>query len=305
MPNQLVRRLVQLVPTAFVVVTLVFIVFRIVPGDPASMIAGPEATAADREMITRQLGLDKPIYHQYLIYLRDVVRGDLGESLYSGRPVLETVLERFPKTLRLAVASLLFAVPLGMALGVVAAVRAHSPLDYGSMVLAVAGVSLPNFWLGLMLMMLLSVKLGWLPSSGIGGIDHIILPALSLGLPVTAIIARLTRSSMLDSLRRDYVRTARAKGLGESRVVIGHALRNSLIPTTAAIGLYFGHLLGGSVVIEMLFSWPGLGHLLITAVRDRDYPVVQGTVLLFSVNFIFINVLVDTLYFFLDPRTRS
>jgi glutathione transport system permease protein len=156
-----------------------------------------------------------------------------------------------------------------------------------------------------MLMMLLSVKLGWLPSSGIGGLDHLILPALSLGLPVTAIIARLTRSSMLDSLRRDYVRTARAKGLGEGRVVTRHALRNSLIPTTAAIGLYFGHLLGGSVVIETLFSWPGLGHLLISAVRDRDYPVVQGTVLLFSINFILINALVDTLYVFLDPRTRA
>lgn len=302
---QLTRRLVLLIPTVFVVVTLVFVAFRIVPGDPASLIAGPEATAVDRAMIKRQLGLDKPLYAQYVVYLGQLARGDLGKSLYSGRPVKKEVLVRFPLTLQLATAGLLIAVPIGILLGVIAAVYNHSPLDYGSMLFAVIGVSFPNFWIGLMLMLLLSVKFGWLPSSGVGGIKHLVLPAVSLGLPAMAIIARLTRASMLDTLHQDYIRTARAKGVRERHVLLGHALRNSLIPTTTAIGLHFGYLLGGSVVIETLFSWPGLGDLLITAVRGRDYPIVQGAVLLFALNFVLINVLVDVLYTYLDPRTRG
>lgn len=305
MAEQLARRLIQLVPTLFVVVTLVFVVFRIVPGDPATLMAGPEATEADRAMIRRQLGLDEPIYVQYVLFMKQAVQGDLGKSQYSGRPVAEEVASRYPATLLLALASLVVSVPFGLALGIVASVRQRSPLDYGSMAFAVAGVSLPNFWLGLMLVVLFAVELGWLPSSGMGEPRHIVLPAITLGLPSMAVVARLTRSSMLDILHRDYIRTARAKGLQENAVILRHALRNSLIPTVTAIGLQFGHLLGGSVVVETLFSWPGLGYLLITAVRGRDYPVVQGTVLLFALNFILINALVEALYAYLDPRLRT
>ncbi|HVC32079.1 MAG TPA: ABC transporter permease [Chloroflexota bacterium] len=302
MSQQLVRRFVQLVPTVFVVATLVFIVFRIVPGDPATLMAGPEATAADRALIRHELGLDRPVYVQYVLFLRDVVRGDLGKSMYSGRPVVEEVLTHYPATLLLAVASLFIAVPIGLALGTIAAVYQRSPLDYGGMAFAVAGVSLPNFWLGLMLMILFAVQLRLLPSSGIGGLRYLILPAISLGLPGTAIIARLTRASLIDTLNRDYVRTARAKGLRDRVVVVRHALRNALIPTVTAIGLHFGYLLGGSVIIETLFSWPGMGYLLISAVRDRDYPVVEGAVLVFAFSFILINALVEVLYTYLDPR---
>jgi ABC-type dipeptide/oligopeptide/nickel transport system permease component len=305
MAQQLSRRLVQLVPTVFAVATMIFVIFRIVPGDPATLIAGSEATAEDRAMIERQLGLDRPIHVQYISYLRGLAQGDMGNSLYSGRPVLNEVLAHFPATLMLAASSLVIAVPIGIALGVVAAIRYASPVDYGSMMFAVLGVSLPNFWIGLMLMVVFAVKLGWLPSSGMGSPSHLILPAISLGLPVMAIIARLTRSSMLEVLHRDYVRTARAKGLGERSVITRHALRNSLIPTVTAIGLMFGTLLGGSVIIESLFSWPGLGRLLITAVRSRDYPIVQGAVFLFAVNFVLINAIVDSMYMLLDPRTRT
>ncbi len=305
MAEQLARRLVQLVPTLLVVVTLVFVVFRIVPGDPATLMAGPEATAADRALIRHQLGLDQPLYVQYVTFVRQAVQGDLGKSQYSGRPVIQEVAERYPATLLLALSSLLVSVPLGLLLGAVAAVRQRSPLDYGSMALAVAGVSLPNFWLGLMLVVVFAVGLGWLPSSGMGELRHLVLPAVTLGLPSLAVVARLTRSSMLDTLHRDYIRTARAKGLPEQAVILRHALRNSLIPTVTAIGLQFGHLLGGSVVVETLFSWPGLGYLLITAVRGRDYPVVQGTVLVFAVSFILINALVEALYAYLDPRLRT
>jgi peptide/nickel transport system permease protein len=304
MGNFAIRRIVLLVPTVLVVTTLVFTVFRLVPGDPTIFLAGPEATARDQAEIRKSLGLDKPVGVQYFIFMKQAARGDFGKSQYSRRPVIKEIAARYPYTLLLACASIAVAATLGVALGVLAAVRHASIFDYGSMVLAIAGVSLPNFWLGLLFMLLFSVKLHWLPTSGSGEVRHLILPAITLGLPATAVIARLTRSTMLETLHQDYIRTAHAKGLGRTAVILRHGLRNSLIPTITVIGLNFGNLLGGSVIAETLFSWPGIGFLLINAVRGRDYPVVTGVVFVFSITFILINALVDILYGLIDPRIR-
>ncbi len=302
MGNYAIRRLVLLVPTVLAVTSLVFIIFRLVPGDPSVFLAGPEATARDQAEIRTSLGLDKPVVVQYFIFMKQAARGDFGKSQYSRRPVISEITARYPYTLLLACVSIVVAATLGVTLGVIAAVRHASVFDYGSMVLAIAGVSLPNFWIGLLLMLLFSVKLHWLPTSGAGDLRHIILPAITLGLPATAVIARLTRSTMLETLHQDYVRTAQAKGLAPATVIMRHALRNSLIPTVTVIGLNFGNLLGGSVIAETLFSWPGIGFLLINAVRGRDYPVVTGVVFVFSITFILVNTLVDMMYGLLDPR---
>jgi len=296
------RRVLLLVPTVVVVTTLVFVVFRLVPGDPTVFLAGPEATAQDRAEVRQALGIDQPIPVQYAIFLANAAQGDFGRSIYSKRPVIGEIAARYPSTLLLAATSLAVAATLGISLGVLAAVRHGGPFDYGGMTLAIAGVSLPNFWLGLLLMLLFSVTLHWLPTSGSGDWRHLVLPAVTLGVPATAVIARLTRSTMLETLHQDYIRTAHAKGLSPARITISHALRNSLIPTVTVVGLNFGYLLGGSVIAETLFSWPGIGLLLITAVRGRDYPVVTGVVFVFSITFILVNMLVDLLYGFLDPR---
>jgi peptide/nickel transport system permease protein/oligopeptide transport system permease protein len=277
---------------------------RAVPGDPARLIAGPEATQAELEAVRREWGLDAPLPVQYLQYLGRVARGDLGESIRSRRPVTAELAARFPNTLRLALASLLIMTVLGVSVGILAATHQNTFLDYTSMTVALVGISMPIFWLGLMLMLLFSLYLGWLPATGKDGPMHLVLPAITLGTALTAVVARITRASMLEVLRQDYIRTARAKGLSERVVVWAHALRNALIPTVTVVGLNFGGLLSGAVLTETVFAWPGIGRLIVDAIEMRDYPVVQGAVLLVAVTYSLVNLIVDVAYAFIDPRIR-
>jgi ABC-type dipeptide/oligopeptide/nickel transport system permease component len=299
------RRLILLIPTLIGVSILIFGIMKFIPGDPAQMIGGIDASEQDLEAIRHRLGLDQPVYVQYLKFVGNALQGDFGDSIRSHRPVTDELAHRLPETVKLAVASTLLATVVGMVLGVLAALRPYSLLDNLSMALAISGVSTPVFWLGLMLILLFSVRLGWLPTSGSGGIDHLVLPALTLAASSAAIIARQMRSDMLEVLHAEYVRTARAKGLGEQAVVVRHALRNALIPTVTVIGLQFGNLLAGAVITETVFAWPGVGRLLVDAIKYRDFPVVQATILVLATMFVVVNLLVDLLYFVLDPRIRA
>jgi ABC-type dipeptide/oligopeptide/nickel transport system permease component len=302
--NYIVRRLLLMVPTVFGVSVLVFVMVRLVPGDPAVAIAGPQATPEYIEQVRREYALDRSLIEQYVIFLGKLFRGDLGKSARTGRPVGVEIGDKFPHTVELAVASLALASLFGIAAGVISATKQYSFFDYSSMVLSLIGVSTPVFWLGLMLMYLFAVRLGWLPSGSRGTILHLILPAVTLGAASMAIIARMTRSSMLEVLRQEYVVTARSKGLREAWVVVKHALRNALIPVVTVLGLQLGTLLGGAVLTETVFAWPGVGRLLVDSIRARDYPVVQGVVLLLAISFAAINLVVDVLYAILDPRIR-
>ncbi|MDR7464774.1 MAG: ABC transporter permease [Armatimonadota bacterium] len=298
------RRLLLLLPVLLGVLTVVFVLMRAVPGDPARLIAGPEATQTELEAVRREWGLDAPLPVQYLQYLSRVARGDLGESIRSRRPVTVELAARFPNTLRLALASLLIMTVLGVSAGILAATHQNTFLDYASMAVALVGISMPIFWLGLMLMLLFSLYLGWLPATGRDGPAHLVLPAITLGTALTAVVARITRASMLEVLRQDYIRTARAKGLSERLVVWAHALRNALIPTVTVVGLNFGGLLSGAVLTETVFARPGIGRLIVDAIEMRDYPVVQGGVLLVALTYSLVNLIVDVAYAFIDPRIR-
>ncbi len=293
-----------MVPTVLAAVTVVFVVFRMVPGDPAALVAGEMAPAPIIEEIREQMGLNKPIYVQYVDYLGGLARGDLGISKVYRQDVLRQLLVRVPATLELASTAVLLALLIGLTAGVVAAIRFHSLFDYASSVLSVLGVCMPGFWLGLVLMMVFAVGLGLLPSTGRGGPQHLALPAVTLSAYLMALVARMTRSSMLDAVNQDYVRTARAKGLRERVVVLRHALRNAMIPTVTVVGLQFGYLLGGSIVVETVFAWPGLGALMIDSVRMRDYTMVQGITLFYSITFLIVNLVTDLLYAYLDPQVR-
>jgi ABC-type dipeptide/oligopeptide/nickel transport system permease component len=304
MGTYLLRRLLLAIPTLWVAVTLVFFIFRLVPGDPAELIAGEMAPRELVESIRRQMGLDQPLPVQYVRYLGGLARGDLGVSKVFQQNAGEQLAARLPATLQLAGLAMLLAFAVGVLAGVVSAVKRYSWLDYVATLGAVGGVSIPSFWLGLMLIMLFSVGLGWLPTAGNTGPESIILPAVTLSAYQMAIIARMTRSSMLEVLGQDYVRTARAKGAREGTIVLGHALRNALIPTVTIAGLQMGYLLGGSVVVETVFAWPGLGSLMIDSIRIRDYTMVQAVALVFAAMFLLINVLVDALYAYLDPRVQ-
>jgi ABC-type dipeptide/oligopeptide/nickel transport system permease component len=297
-----VRRLLALVPILFGVSVIIFILIRMVPGDPARQVLGPEATGDQVALLRQQWRLDDPLPVQYVYWLQRAVQGDFGRSIVSRVPARTEIATRFPATLALTVTSMAVSVVLGLFFGVVAAVKHNSLIDRASMVIALLGVCTPSFWLGLMLMLLFSVRLGWLPPFGKGGIDHLILPALTLGTAASAIIARVTRSSMLEVLSEDYVRTARAKGLNERVIVARHALKNALIPIITILGLEFGGLLAGSVVTETIFAYPGLGLLLITSINNRDFPVVQGAMLLFALQFVLVNLVVDVIYARVDPR---
>jgi ABC-type dipeptide/oligopeptide/nickel transport system permease component len=300
----ILKRLLLAVPVLFGVSVVVFVAIRRIPGDPAQIMAGQAATQEVVEEIRRSLGLDQPLPVQYLYFLRNLLRGDLGRSLFNGAPVVEELAQRFPRTVRLAFASLLVATFIGVPAGIAAATHRLSWVDTLVMVLALAGVSVPVFWLGLNLILVFSVRLGWLPAFGYETGRHLILPSVTLGVASAAVIARMTRSSMLEVLGQDYVRTARAKGLPERSVVYRHALRNALIPVVTILGLQLGTLLSGAVLTETVFAWPGIGRLLVEAVLARDYPVVQGTILLIATTFVVLNVAVDILYAFLDPRIR-
>ncbi|TBH20612.1 nickel ABC transporter permease [Thermus thermamylovorans] len=299
-----IRRLLIAIPTLFGVVLLVFLMVRLAPGDPAVLLAGEFATPETLEAIRARYGLDRPLPEQFLLYLGALLRGDLGESARSRRPVLEELKTYFPNTLELAVAAILVALLTGIPLGILAALRPGSGLDLGVMTLALLGVSMPVFWFGLLAILIFSVNLGWFPVAGKGTLAHLVLPAVTLGVNATALLARMTRGTLLEVLSQDYIRTARAKGLRERVVVFKHALRNAMIPVVTVAGLEFGTLLAGAVITETIFAWPGLGQLLVGSILARDYPVVQGAVLLVALSFILVNLLVDLLYAGIDPRVR-
>lgn len=304
MKSYLVRRLSHSVVTLAGVSVLVFVILRVVPGDPAKMLLPEGAPHSAVEELNRQLGLREPLWVQYGIFLRSVVRGDFGQSFQYRAPALQVVVERLPATLDLTLAAMVLTIAFGVSIGIVAAVRQGTGYDYTSTVLAVLGQSLPNFWLGIMLILLFGVTLRWLPTSGFHGWQHLVLPSITLAAFPTALVARLTRSSMLEILHRDYVRTGRAKGLAERIVVLRHALRNATIPVLTVIGLQIGTLLGGAVITESVFAWPGMGKLVVDAIFFRDFPVVQTILILSATIFVAINLLVDVLYTFLDPRIR-
>jgi peptide/nickel transport system permease protein len=301
----ILTRILSSIPVLFGVATIVFFLMRILPTDPAKMMLYETgASASDIAQLRRQLGLDQPIYIQYLHFLLDIVRGDFGQSFYTKQQVTTMLLQQMPATLQLAVAGMFVSTFLGGTLGVLAAIRQGSWIDTASMVFALTGVSMPSFWLGLMLIFFLSLKVQLLPSVGTGGINHLILPAFTLGIGGAGIVARLVRSSMLEVMRQEYVVTARAKGLSERSVTIGHSLRNALIPAVTIIGLQFGYLLGGTVVVETVFARQGIGRLAVTAITGRDFSVIQGWALFVAVVYIVVNLLVDISYAWLDPRVR-
>ena len=300
-------RLVGLVPVLLGVTVLVFAMVWLAPGDPLLALVGESAQGIDQqalEELRQAYGLDKPPPLQYLEYLGGLLRGDLGVSIRSGQPVAEEILGRFPATLLLAGSGMTIAVLLGLTLGVLAAVYRRSWIDYLAVVVALAGVSVPVFWSGLVLMQVFALRLELLPASGYGTPQHLILPASAIGFASAAFIARITRASMIETLRQDYVRTARAKGLARARVDLKHALRNALLPTVTVAGLQFGSLLGGAVLTETVFAWPGVGRLVVDAIRARDLPLVQGAVLFVAALFILVNLLVDISYALLNPKVR-
>jgi peptide/nickel transport system permease protein len=306
MRTVVLRRILFILPVIWGVSTFVFLIIHLIPGDPIDLMLGETANIVDREALRRQLGLDRPLWQQYLTFLQRAVRGDLGHSLHNRRPVSTLIGERSPATAALAGAALVVAIVLALPLGVLASLRPHSWLDTVSMLLALIGVSMPNFWLGPLLILGFSLHLGWFPVSGRGdgSIVYLILPALTLGTAMMAILTRMTRAGMLETLREDYIRTARAKGLVEWIVVGKHALGNTLIPLVTLIGLQGGALLSGAVITETIFAWPGLGDLTIRAIQQRDYPVVQGCVLVIALTYVVANMITDVVYAVLDPRIR-
>lgn len=314
MGRYLLRRLLHLGPVLLGVSLIVFLVLHLTPGDPAEVMLGSQATQEDLSRLRAQLGLDRPLHVQYLHWIGRVVHGDLGRSLWMKRPVLTEVMERFKATLLLTASALLLSTVGGIALGIGAATRANSLLDRLSTVASLFGASMPVFWLGIVLMVIFSLWLGWLPASGMfapyggGGprdlLAHLVLPAFTLAAASVTIIARLTRSAMLDVLGQDYVRTARAKGVTEWTVVVRHALKNALIPIVTVVGVQAGYLLGGAVLTETVFAWPGVGTLVVQGILARDVPLVQGSVLVVAFTFVLVNLAVDVLYAYLDPRIR-
>jgi ABC-type dipeptide/oligopeptide/nickel transport system permease component len=300
----LIGRLVLTIPVLLGVATLVFSLIHLVPGDPATAMLGEGAAPQDVAELRKTLGLDQPLMTQYMSFLRGTVSGNLGQSFRTGQPVTTMIAERVPATVELALAAMLVAVLVAVPLGVAAAVWKGTAVDYGAMTFALAGISVPNFWSGPLLAIVFSVGLNWLPVSGRGGIDHLILPAASLGLALSALLARMTRASLLDELNELYVRAARARGASRSGSIIGHALRNSLIPLVTIIALQFGAVLTGSVITETIFAWPGIGRLLIQSIGFRDYPMVQGCILLIAVTYVAVNLVTDLMYGYLDPRIR-
>jgi peptide/nickel transport system permease protein len=304
MKPYLLRRLWHSAVTLAGMSVLVFVILRVIPGDPAKMLLPEGAPQSAVEELSRQLGLREPLYVQYAIFLRSVVRGDFGQSFQYRSPALQVVVERLPATIHLTVAAMVLTVGCGVCIGILAAVRQGTGYDYAGTVMAVLGQSLPNFWLGIMLILLFGVTLRWLPTSGFHGWRHLILPSVTLAAFPMALVARLTRSSMLEILNRDYIRTGRAKGLAERAVVLRHALKNATIPVLTVIGLQIGTLLGGAVITESVFAWPGMGKLVVDAIYFRDFPVVQTILILSASVFVVINLLVDVLYTFLDPRIR-
>ncbi len=302
--HYIVKRLASTLPVLLGISFLLFFMLRALPGDPAQVLAGQMATDEEIEIMRHQLGLDKPVYIQYGLFLARLSKLDLGRSARTRNPVIQEVWARLPNTILLAVVAITLACVFGIPAGIISAVRPYTFLDYLVTSTALFGMSMPVFWLGLMLVVVFSVILQWLPAGGIGTWKHVILPSVTLAAAVLAFIARMTRSSMLEVLSQDYTTTARSKGLKEQVVIIKHALTNALIPIITVVGLQFGMLLGGAVLTETVFAWPGLGRLIVDAILARDYPVIQGAILIFGLLYILVNLLVDILYALIDPRIR-
>ena len=305
MTAYLARRLLTTIPVLFAVLLLVFSMLHLVPGDPVKLMLSEFQTSPEQIALLRaQLHFDDPLPVQFGRYVAGALQGDLGLSIRSKRPVTAEIMDNLPSTLQLTFAGLLISMVLGTSLGILAAVNHQRWVDFVSMLVALLGVSMPSFWLGLNLIFLLSLSLRWLPATGGGDLQHLIMPAFTLGVGASAILARLTRSSMLEVLRREYVTTARAKGVREFWVIIRHALKNALIPMVTVFGLQFGQLIAGAVVIETVFSRPGIGRLVVDAILTKDFPLVQGIVLVVAVSYVLVNLLVDLVYAYLDPRIR-
>ncbi|WP_243299434.1 nickel ABC transporter permease [Bacillus litorisediminis] len=298
----IIRRLLQMIPVLLGVTFVVFLIMQMVPGDAAMLVAGEGASDEQVEAIREELGLNRPLIIQYIDYVGSVLQGDLGTSIRTDRPVLDEIMVRLPITIELAFWSIVITIALGVFAGVIAATKQNSFSDVGLMIVSLIGVSLPNFWLGLMLIIYFSVELGWFPVAGWGSFAHVILPALTLGTGGAAIVARMTRSSMLEVIRQDYIRTAKAKGIRQRMIIYKHALKNALIPVITVVGLQFGALLGGTVLTESVFAINGVGRLIIDAIRMRDLPLVQGSILFVSVIFVIVNMVVDISYRMLNKR---
>ncbi len=305
MTSYIIRRILVAIPVFLAVTVLVFALRALVPGDPVEiMFFGESPPPEVVEMIHKSWGLDKPIYEQYYIYMSRIVKGDFGTSFRSRQPVMKDIAARYPNTLRLAFTGLTLAVLLGVITGVISAVKQNTLFDFGSMIVALVGVSMPAFWMALLMMYYFSVKWSLLPAMGTGTWKHLVMPSLTLGLLSASVTARMVRSSMLEVLRQDFVRTARSKGLSERVVVYKHALKNALIPVVTLIGLQFGSLLGGAFITETVFAYHGLGELGVMAINNRDFPVVQGVILVISSIYVLVNLIVDVMYGFIDPRIR-
>jgi peptide/nickel transport system permease protein len=308
----LVRRLLLAIPVMFVVAAGVFLLLYLTPGDPVSVILGPDASPQQAQELRQRLGLDQPVPVQIVRWFGRLLHGDLGQSIYLNRPVSQTILERAEPTLLLTLLATLFAILVGLPIGIVSAMRAGSWADLGAMLVALGGISMPSFWVGLNLIFVFAVVMGVLPVAGYQPLDkglwenlrYLLLPAVTLGFAQAALLARMARSLMLEVLREDYVRTARSKGVAERRVVLSHALRNVMVPLVTVMGLTFAILMGGAVITEQVFNIPGIGRLLVQSVLRRDYPVVQGIVLVIAFNYVLINLVVDVLYGLFDPRVR-
>lgn len=306
MHKYILKRIMLLIPVIIGVTFIIFTMMYITPGDPARIMLGESAKSEDVIKLREELGLDKSYLVQFGTYVKKaVLEQDIGRSYITKRPVTTEVLDRFPATLKLAAFAIIIALAIGIPVGIISATKQYSLFDNVAMVFALLGVSMPNFWQGLLLILLFSVSLGWLPASGFSSFKHMILPAVTIGTSTAAVITRMTRSSMLEVIRQDYIRTARAKGQVESKVVNRHALKNALIPIITVVGLQFGYLLGGAVLTESIFAVPGVGRLMVDSIKARDFPVVQGAVLFIAITFSFVNLLVDILYAYVDPRIRS
>jgi len=305
------KRILQLIPTIFIVVFIVFVLTRVIPGDPAAVMLGPQASVEAVQELRDNLGLNDPIIEQFGRYLKDVAKGDLGNSYYYNQPVSKLINERFPNTLILAILSIIIGLLIGIPVGVISATKQYSVFDYTSMILALIGISVPIFWLAMMAVLLFSVNLGWLPSVGMGEgsiadiIQHLVLPSLCLATGPTAVFARFTRSSMLDITKQDYIKTARAKGLKEKLVIWKHAFKNALPPIITVAGMQFSQLLSGAVLTETVFSWPGIGKLIVDAIQNRDYTLVQGSVIYVAFIYVIINLIVDICYALLNPKVKA
>ena len=300
----IIKRLISTIPVLIGISLLLFFMLRMLPGDPAQVLAGQMATPEEVENIRHQLGLDRPIYVQYAVFFSRLVQFDLGRSARTQNPVTEEIWARLPNTVLLALVAITLACLFGIPAGIVSAVRPYTWIDYLVTSGALFGISMPVFWLGLMLVVVFSILLHWLPAGGTGSWKHVILPSVTLAAFVVAFIARMTRSTMIEVLSQDYTTTARSKGLREEVVIVKHALKNALIPIITVVGLQFGLLLGGAVLTETVFAWPGIGRLIVDSILARDYPMIQGTILVFGLLYIFVNLVVDLIYAYVDPRIR-